>query len=194
MIDIFQKVEDVGDILTLQPILHIINYLPAASKAELSFNISSAFISRDESKINDTVIVHIIMGLLKNVADDKINKLTLKFLQKIDFGKDLQQTLNFYGEMRASFGYIEKVTVLLIYKAAGLTYLARKNSKGRITNKLISFLQATISYCYITIPVLENRQLKLKLYLYLSEVALSNNLISQANSLIKTCITELSEM
>ena len=96
--------------------------------------------------------------------------------------------------MRANFGYIEKVTVLLIYKAAGLTYLARKNSKGRITNKLISFLQATISYCYITIPVLENRQLKLKLYLYLSEVALSNNLISQANSLIKTCITELSEM
>lgn len=94
--------------------------------------------------------------------------------------------------MRASFGYIEKVTVLLIYKAAGLTYLARKNSKGRITNKLISFLQATISYCYITIPVLDNRQLKLKLYLYLSEVALSNNLISQANSLIKTCITELS--
>lgn len=91
--------------------------------------------------------------------------------------------------MRASFGYIEKVTVLLIYKAAGLTYLARKNSKGRITNKLISFLQATISYCYITIPVLDNRQLKLKLYLYLSEVALSNNLISQANSLIKTCIT-----
>jgi len=56
--------------------------------------------------------------------------------------------------MRASFGYIEKVTVLLIYKAAGLTYLARKNSKGRITNKLISFLQATISFCYITIPVL----------------------------------------
>ena len=96
--------------------------------------------------------------------------------------------------MRANFGYIEKVTVLLIYKAAGLTYLARKNSKGRITNKLISFLQATISFCYITIPVLESSHLKLKLYLYLSEVALSNNLISQANSLIKTCITELSEL
>lgn len=96
--------------------------------------------------------------------------------------------------MRASFGYIEKVTVLLIYKAAGLTYLARKNSKGRITNKLISFLQATISFCYITIPVLQSSHLKLKLYLYLSEVALSNNLISQANSLIKTCITELSEL
>lgn len=93
--------------------------------------------------------------------------------------------------MRASFGYIEKVTVTLIYKAAGLTFKARSFNKGRITNKLISFLQATISFCYITVPVLENSHLKLKLYLYLSEVALSNNLISQANSLIKTCITEL---
>lgn len=93
--------------------------------------------------------------------------------------------------MRASFGYIEKVTVSLIYKAAGLTYKARNLNKGRITNKLVSFLQATISYCYITIPVLENSSIKINLYLYLSEVALSNNLISQANSLIKTCITEI---
>ena len=34
----------------------------------------------------------------------------------------------------------------------------------------------------------------MKLYLYLSEVALSNNLISQATSLIMTCITELAEV
>lgn len=81
----------------------------------------------------------------------------------------------------------------LIYKAAGLTYKARKLNKGRVTNKLISFLQATLAYCFITVPVLSNNHLKLKLYIYLSEVALTNNLISQATSLIKTCITELSE-
>ena len=46
----------------------------------MSYNISEAFINRDESKITDPVVVHIIMGLLKNVADDKINKLALKFL------------------------------------------------------------------------------------------------------------------
>jgi hypothetical protein len=83
--------------------------------------------------------------------------------------------------------------VSLVYKAAGLTYRARQINKERITNKLIAFLQATISFCYITVPVLDSPQLKLKLYLYLSEVALSNNLISQATSLIKTCITEVTE-
>lgn len=129
---------------------------------------------------------------MKSVPEDKVSKLALNFLQKIDFGKDLEQTLSFYGEMRANFGYLENVTVTLIYKAAGLTYKARSQSKNRITNKLISFLQATISFCYITVPVLENSHTKLKLYLFLSEVALTNNLISQANSLIKTCITELS--
>lgn len=94
--------------------------------------------------------------------------------------------------MRASFGQVEGVIVNLIYKAAGLTFKARKVNKNRITNKLISFLQATLAFCYITVPVLEDNHLKLKLYIYLSEVALANNLISQATSLIKTSITELS--
>ena len=67
----------------------------------------------------------------------------------------------------------------------------RELSKGRITSKLVSFLQAAIAYCYITVPVLESPELRLKMYLYLSEMALSNNLISQATSLIKTCITQL---
>jgi hypothetical protein len=56
--------------------------------------------------------------------------------------------------MRANFGHIEKIIVTLIYKAAGLTFKARKINKGRITNKLISFMQASLAYCYITVPVL----------------------------------------
>jgi hypothetical protein len=133
------------------------------------------------------------LSLIKNVPEEKSKRFALKFLEIIDFGNDLEQTLNFYAEMRASFGQIESVIVTLVYKAAGLTFKARKLNKGRITNKLISFLQATLAFCFITVPVLENNHAKLKLYIYLSEVALANNLISQATSLIKTCITELSD-
>jgi hypothetical protein len=46
------------------------------------------------------------MGLMKSVPDANVTPLALRFLDKIDFGKDLEQTLSFYGEMRASFGYI----------------------------------------------------------------------------------------
>ena len=93
--------------------------------------------------------------------------------------------------MRATFVDIEKLIVALvnhlniqIYKAAGLTFRARKIKKGRVTNKLLSFLQSAIAFCYITVPCIVNSELKLKLYLYLSETALANNLISQATSLI----------
>ena len=96
--------------------------------------------------------------------------------------------------MRAILGYIPEVATALIYKAANLTFLAKKNSRGRTTKKLLSFLQATVAYCYITVPVIEDNHLKLQLYLYLSEIALANNLISQATALIKTCITQLSEL
>lgn len=43
---------------------------------------------------------------MKNISDDKSNKLAIKFLDKIDFQNDLEQTLNFYGEMRSNFGHI----------------------------------------------------------------------------------------
>lgn len=65
----------------------------------------------------------------------------------------MEELLTFYGQIRASFGYLERVIVSIIYKAAGLTFKARQSS--RVTNKLISFLQATIAFCYITVPVLE---------------------------------------
>ena len=94
---ILQKAEDITDILTLEPFLHVITYFPTSSKMEVSFNIVQAFLERDEEKITDAVVVHLIMGLMKSVPLDKVSKLAMNFLQKIDFGKDLEQTLSFYG-------------------------------------------------------------------------------------------------
>jgi hypothetical protein len=105
---------------------------------------------------------------MKNMKGMPITELALNFIYKVDLAGDFEQTLNFLAEMRASFGYLPQVTTSLIYKAVNLTFQARKNSKGKITKKLLLFFQATLAYCYITVPVLEDAQLKLKLYLYLS--------------------------
>ena len=45
---ILQKTEDISDILTLEPFLHVITYFPLASKMEVSFNIVQAFLDRDD--------------------------------------------------------------------------------------------------------------------------------------------------
>lgn len=41
--------------------------------------------------------MHIILSLMKNMTDEKSQKLAIKFLDKIDFANDLEQTLSFYG-------------------------------------------------------------------------------------------------
>ncbi len=78
--EILQKTEEVADILTLQPFLHVINYFPSTSKTEVSSNIVQAFLNRDEKKINDAVMVHMVMGLMKSVPDDKLSYLVLSLL------------------------------------------------------------------------------------------------------------------
>lgn len=98
---------------------------------------------------------------MKNMQGMKIKELGLQFLRTVDFGLDFDQNLNFLAEMRAILGYIPEVATALIYKAANLTFLAKKNSRGRTTKKLLSFLQATVAYCYITVPVIEDNHLKL---------------------------------
>lgn len=190
---ILEKTEDMSDILTLEPFLQLISYFPNANKKEISHSIATTFLAREE-QMSDPVIVHIMLSLMKNMKGMPVKDLALDFASKVDFADNFEQTLSFLAEMRATFGYIPEVTVALIYKATNLTFVARKKAKGRITKKLVSLLQATLAYCFITVPVIEDPQTKLNLYLYLSEIALANNLISQATSLIKTCITQLSEV
>jgi hypothetical protein len=91
---------------------------------------------------------------MKNLQGMPITELALSFIEKVDLGVDFEQTLSFLAEMRASFGYLPKVTTSLIYKAVNLTFEARKNAKGKMTKKLLFFFQATLAYCYITVPVI----------------------------------------
>lgn len=89
-----QKTEDITDILTLEPFLQIITYFPVKNKREISENITTTFLSRDEN-ITDPVIVHIMLSIMKNMQGMPIKNLVLKFLSKIDFQDDFEQTLTF---------------------------------------------------------------------------------------------------
>lgn len=61
-------------------------------------------------------------------------------LEKIDYGKDLEQMLNFYTEVRANFGNSSEIIEKLIYKVIELTFKATKLSKNKITKKITGFL------------------------------------------------------
>ena len=90
----------------------------------MSNNVLKIFIERDKSsRISDAIAVHSILSIAKNVNEDitmgrlspdSLTTLLLKLLGKINFGKDLEQMLNLYTEIRASFGNISDVVSYLV--------------------------------------------------------------------------------
>jgi len=65
--------------------------------------------------------------------------------------------LNLFTEFRSNFGNLIEIVEVLIYKVLDLTFLARKLSKKKMSSKIKSFLQAAIAFCYISIPMNEDK-------------------------------------
>ncbi len=112
----------------------------------------------------------------------------------MDFGRDLEQCLNFHAEVRAHFGNIPEIIGNLIQKTIDLTFKAKVLSKGKINKKIVGFIQACIAYCYISIPSIEDFNVQLKLYLNVAQIALTHNMISQAENLFKAAVVLISEL
>jgi hypothetical protein len=86
----------------------------------------------------------------------RISKTICRIIQKIDFGKDLEKSLNVYTIARGLFINLDDVTEALILEVVMLASRAHAYIKGRHNQKTLSFVKACIAYSHITIPTLES--------------------------------------
>lgn len=78
--DMLAKTEDIRDVLTLEPFLQVVAYLPNNTRQELSMSISEAFLNRDDARITDPVVIHLILSLMRNIEGPKVHKIVIRFL------------------------------------------------------------------------------------------------------------------
>ena len=105
-----------AEILTLEPFLQMIAYFPKATKQKISKAVTTIFVGREESTLEDHMVVNTILNLIKNLPPSKETvQLVLDLAKKVDFGSDLDSQLNFYAEVRAAFGYVPEVTIDLVH-------------------------------------------------------------------------------
>ena len=71
---------------------------------------------------------------------------------------------------------------------------AHKLVQGKHNFKTHAFLKACISYVHITIPSVDDNIKQFKLYVLACQVALINNLIGEAESLMKTAISKILDL
>ena len=75
--------------------------------------------------------------LVRNVQDEKyLANLINKFIKRVDFNRDLEQTLNLFAEVRSKFGNIGDIQENIVNRAIDLISRALQYSKGKINKKL----------------------------------------------------------
>lgn len=118
----------------------------------------------------------------------------VRFIDRIDFGKDLEQQLNIYVECRAIFCNLDIVLERLIVCVSGLAMKAYRFMKGKHSKKTSAFAKACLAYCHITTPSITDVNVKLQLLLVSAQISLLNQCLPQTDTFLKAAISLIPEI
>jgi len=64
---LLQNTENSSEILTIEPFLQIISYFPRSVKVQICSKITGRFLEKEETVLQDPVVVNTMLTLLKNL-------------------------------------------------------------------------------------------------------------------------------
>ena len=199
--NILTKITNYNSILSGDNFLFLLQNFNPEMKLNICHTIFKQLTNQKE-KITDTYLAFSLLKIGKFIHDSieifsppekrkEVSDILTNFINKIDFGMDFENYLNFLTEARSAYYELDSITELLIkcvQKTAIQTY---KSVKGRHNKKTMRFCKVCVAYCLITIPSISSIKTQLKLDLTTAEIALMNNLISECDSLCKLIITNI---
>ena len=197
--NILTKITNYNSILSGDNFLFLLQNFNPEMKLNICHTIFKQLINQKD-KITDTYLAFSLLKIGKFIHDSieifsppekikEVSTILMKFINKIDFGMDFENYINFLSEARAAYCELESVTELLVkcvQKTAIQTY---KSVKGKHNKKTMRFCKVCVAYCQITIPSITSLKTQLKLQLTTAEIALMNNLISECDSICRGIIT-----
>lgn len=208
IVSIIQKIvsnySSFNTIFSLSHFVELLDVLDSANMVTASKIIMEGF-SRSKEFISDPFIINTLLNVATTLHDT-INALSLSddvriaartiatFVTKIDFGKEVEKQLNFYVDCRQCFPNLDPVRVQLVASVGRLAMRTHEIVKGRHTAKTSAFVRACISYCFITIPTIDDVFARLAAYLASAEVALANRSVAQADAFFRSAITAIQEV
>lgn len=83
-----------------------------------------------------------------------LQRLVAKFVRQVDFGKDLEQHLNFLVDCRKAFCNMTGVQEQLVHVCNRLAMEALRLVKGKHSPRTAAFVKACVAFNQITVPSL----------------------------------------
>jgi len=152
------------------------------------------------ARTRDPILISSIFEICRSVHDhvdpltaegERTHSSTLinAFIDKIDYGMDLEQQLSTYVDCRAAFQNLDLVKDKLVCCVAALALRANSIVKGIQNKRTAAFIKACIAYCHITIPSIASEIRKLELLLHCASTALMCQCLPQTDTLLKMAIS-----
>ena len=148
--------KDLNKTLSMDHFLPILDLLEKHQKVAASKAVLIRF-SQTGFQTNDPIIIHTLFDVARACHDSidslsfederkQISLLIINFLRQVDFGRDLEQQLNFYVEARQAFTSLDMVTQELVLRVALLCMRAHRFMKGNHSKKTAAFVKACLAY------------------------------------------------
>jgi hypothetical protein len=181
---------DFHNIFSMKNFLPFLDLFRGDTQTEVNKALLNTF-NKTPGTVSDTIIINTMFSVAKTVHDSinalsfddekrEISQLLCNFIQKLDFGRDLEKHLNFFVEARRAFINLDVVKVELVKGACQLAVRTQIFVKGKLNKQTSAFVRACIAYCFITIPSIELIFDRLYLFTLAGEVAILNQSLPQA--------------
>eukprot|EP00937_MAST-01D_sp_MAST-1D-sp2_P005489 g5489.t1 len=201
---ILEHSSDFGTLLTSDQFVTIMGLFTSDRKTDVCKTLLDQFAKRP-TPTGDIVLINSVFEMARSLHDSvdslseagerrHVARLLAGFIEKIDFGADLEQQLNTYVDCRAAFSNLDSVKDRLVLAVSRLAVRAHGFMNGRHTRKTSAFVKACLAYCHITIPSIDSVFKRLYLQLLCGNVALLNACLPQADTFFKGAISLIPEV
>eukprot|EP00501_MAST-03F_sp_TOSAG23-6_P002463 GSMAST32.ASY1.ANO1.2573.1 assembled CDS len=181
---VVKNASDFGMILTSEHFMAVMDLFKSDKKTTLCKSMLTHFCTTSGTT-SDPVVIHTVFDLARNLHDsvdllstveerETMANLICKFMEKVDFGRDLEQQLNVYVDCRSGFANLDSVNVY-VFKIEIFTYLFFRTKFRRHNRKTAAFTKACLAYCHVTIPTIDS-------------FALINQCLPQMETMLKEAI------
>ncbi|CAM6113201.1 unnamed protein product [Calypogeia fissa] len=195
---------DLSHVLTLAHFMDILDLLHGDTRISVYKRMLSG-VSRRQQQVQDPVTRHfgfeaakVLHDSLDSMSSDddrrQITNLIIRFVQLVDFGRDLEQNLAFLVDCRGTFADMDPLRVTVVHASNRIAMTTLKMVRGSHAKRTIEFVKACLTFNEITIPSINSVLVRSNLFLETAEVALMNALPSHAEGLVKSALTCLQDI
>jgi hypothetical protein len=124
LVKVMMTSNDFSELIGFENLLGLLNFFPPVLKQKLCEKMLMFFCEQN-SKLDDGFLIYSILQIAKTLHDkidfmsaqseiDRVSRIIVKIIRRIDHGIDLDKTLNDYTNARGMFIKLDEVTECLI--------------------------------------------------------------------------------